>query len=94
MFLFFVFQFAAIRYNDRVTPLWDFTDSTSAEELMTRINAIEYNGEGTLTGRALAFVASNILRAINGNRRDVPDIAFVLTDGMAQDNPEATVAVK
>ena len=90
----FFFQVAAVQYNNRVTPLWDFTNSTSVEELMTRIDAIQRNGEGTLTGRALAFVASHTLQEINGNRRDVPDIVFLLTDGEAQDNPEATVQVK
>jgi len=60
---------------------------------MSRIDRIPYQGEGTLTGNALAFVAANTLRRVNGNRPDVPDLAFVLTDGMAQDNPEVTVEV-
>ena len=62
---------------------------------MERITDIPYTGQmfGTLTGTALAFVASSTLTTANGNRRNVPDIAFVLTDGRAQDNPGQTADV-
>ena len=82
-------------YNNQVTPVWSFLDSTSVEALNERITDIPYTGQifGTLTGTALAVVASNTLTTANGNRRNVPDIAFVLTDGRAQDNPEQTADV-
>ena len=88
-----LFQFAAIRYNSAIEPLFSFLEATSVAELERRISAIPYDGTGTLTGNALAFVAANTLRRSNGNRRDVADLAIVLTDGRAQDNPEATVEV-
>ena len=88
-----VLQIAAIRYNSQVYTLWNFNEATDEDSIIERINTIPYDGEGTRTGLALAYAAANSLRRSNGNRRDVSDIAFVLTDGKAQDNPETTVQV-
>ena len=54
---------------------------------------ILYDGVGTLTGNALDYVASMIYGDPEENRFDVADLAIVITDGQAQDNPGFTVQV-
>ena len=86
-------QIAAIRYNRVVDPLWDFRASISSEALERLVNTIPYNGVGTLTGQALNYVTTNLLRPGTGNRPEVDDLVIVLTDGRAQDNAEAPAIV-
>lgn len=89
----FACQIAAIRYNRQVFPLWTFLQSTSSEEVIKFIDGITYDGSGTRTGLALAYVASLLRSTGNGNRENVDNLVIVITDGMAQDTPIATAPV-
>ena len=86
-------QFAALRYNSEVETLWRFLDSTSRQALIRRVEEIPYNGFGTLTGSALRFASRYFLDTELGHRPGVREIAIVLTDGKAQDNPRRDVQV-
>ncbi|XP_078487952.1 uncharacterized protein LOC100179634 isoform X3 [Ciona intestinalis] len=84
-------RIAALRFNREVIPLWSFAQSTSSEDLIERIDRVTYDGSGTHTGKALTYAANRLFTEAEGDRPDVPDLAVVLTDGRAQDNPGDTV---
>jgi hypothetical protein len=58
------------------------------DELMSKIDAIPYQGKSTRTGKACHFWAQN------QQRRNVPGAIMVLTDGVSYDKAENDVSIR
>nr|XP_039262624.1 P-selectin-like isoform X1 [Styela clava] len=82
-------NFAMFRYNNEIdTESQIFLNSfpDDVEKLVQAFNKFEYNGRGTLTGKALQHALEVSLTPENGNRPDIKDVVFVITDGKAGDD--------
>jgi len=83
---------SVFRYNeivDTTTQILMRHHPSDMNNLMSYINMIPYNGQGTKTGKAINHVTDVILAPGNGNRPDVRDVVVIITDGNAQDNVAA-----
>lgn len=84
---------AALRYNRDVELIFNLADNLNTDQALRAIGNMVYDGSGTFTGQALTFAARNIFGNSSQNREGVPNLAIVLTDGKAQDQPEQKVQV-
>ncbi|XP_039270723.2 P-selectin-like [Styela clava] len=85
-------NFAIFRFNkvvDEVNQILLNSYPGDVEGLIEAFNRIPYDGSGTWTGNALNHALTVSLSPENGNRPDVPDFVFVITDGKAGDDVEA-----
>ena len=72
--------------------MFSLRDSVSNLDVLKKLDTITYDdGRGTLTGKALEFVAKNVLNKFGyqGDRVSVPDVIVLVTDGKSFDNPES-----
>lgn len=85
------FRIAIAKYDKSQELLMSLRDSVSNLDVLKKLDTIVYtNGAGTLTGRALEFVAKNVLNKFGyqGDRVTVPDVIVLVTDGKSYDDPE------
>lgn len=87
-------QLAALRYNRVIEVLFNFNDGLTTEQALQSFTNMKYDGSGTFTGNALEYAARFIFGDQQQNRKDIADLAIVLTDGKAQDKPEISVKVR
>jgi collagen type VI alpha len=76
------------RYNkliDQSTEI-KLKDATNMTDLLAGIDAIPYDGSGTLTGAAINYTLTHHLSEEYGNRANVEDFVIVITDGRSQDD--------
>nr|XP_006000396.1 PREDICTED: collagen alpha-1(XXI) chain [Latimeria chalumnae] len=78
-------QVGVIQYSDN--PLLEIPLGlhTSNEELIKGMEAIEYLGGNTRTGKAIEFAAAKMFASSSRTGFDITKIAVVLTDGKSQD---------
>ena len=62
-------------------------DYKNKNDIFDAIDALHYQAGGTYTGVALKRVSSEMFTVANGDRPDVNNIAFVVTDGQSTDDP-------
>jgi len=81
-------RIGVFRYNKLIDSETEIklADATNLENLLLGIDAIPYDGSGTLTGAAINYTFTNHLSAEYGNRPDVDDFVIVITDGRSQDD--------
>lgn len=81
-----------VTYNDdpRAQVYLDTFDDKS--ELLNFINILPYHGGGTKTGLALDYARQNVFVSQKGSRKNVQQVAVVITDGKSQDNVSIPVA--
>ena len=85
------FRIAIAKYDKGQDLLMSLRDSVSNLDVLKKLDTIVYeDGAGTLTGRALEFVAKNVLNKFGyqGDRVTVPDVIVLVTDGKSYDDPE------
>lgn len=63
----------------------------SKQDVVQAIQYIKYMGERTYTASALKLMRDRIFNAQNGDREDVPNFAFVITDGNSNINEQDTI---
>jgi len=76
------------RYNKVVDTKSEIAliDTSTAGDLMNKIDRFPYDGRGTKTGKALNHAFYTSLSPARGNRPDVPDVVLVITDGKSYDD--------
>jgi len=81
-------RIGVFRYNKLIDASTEIklADATNLENLLIGIDAIPYDGSGTLTGAAINYTLTNHLSADYGNRPGVDDFVIVITDGRSQDD--------
>ncbi|WAR03535.1 COCA1-like protein [Mya arenaria] len=78
-----------LSFSQTVTPHIGLGEYADRSDLLTRIASVPYEGRGTNTAEALAFLCDKGM-SLEQTRPDVPRVAIVLTDGMSQ-NMTATL---
>lgn len=76
------------QYDNNVRIPIEVGQHKDAVSLMKRIDALNYNGGGTLTGRALQYIAQHGFRstpAFADMQDDIPRVVVLLTDSKSQD---------
>lgn len=85
-------NFAIFRFNQRVdedTQIYLNDYPGDVDGLIEAFNKIPYDGSGTNTGNALNHALTVSLAKGNGNRPNVKDFVFVITDGKSKDDVKA-----
>ncbi|ESO90549.1 hypothetical protein LOTGIDRAFT_123318, partial [Lottia gigantea] len=77
-------RLSVVRFSSVLTKILWLDESFDKTEITNTIKAMRYNGGGTKTGEALGFANQNVLNAANGDREEVPDLVFVITDGKSK----------
>ena len=63
----------------------------SKQDVIQAVQYIEYIGEKTHTASALRMMREQVFSLSNGDREDVPNFAFIITDGNSNINEEKTI---
>ncbi|XP_076807337.1 sushi, von Willebrand factor type A, EGF and pentraxin domain-containing protein 1-like [Clavelina lepadiformis] len=84
------FLVGAVRYNREVDARGEIALGSldNLRSLQHAITYLQQGGRGSNTGRALAHVATNSLKA-SGNRPEAHDYVILVTDGESEDDVEA-----
>ncbi|XP_068094064.1 collagen alpha-1(XIV) chain isoform X2 [Hyperolius riggenbachi] len=78
-------QVGVAQYSDDARTEFKLNSHKSKESLLAAIQAIQYKGGNTKTGRAIKHVREDIFNAESGMRKGVPRVLVVITDGRSQD---------
>lgn len=79
-------------YNDNPRAQVDLDTFDDKRELLNFINILPYHGGGTKTGLALDYARKNVFVSQKGSRKNVQQVAVVITDGKSQDNVSIAAA--
>ncbi|XP_068179724.1 collagen alpha-1(XIV) chain-like [Antennarius striatus] len=79
-------QVAVIQFSGDARIEFKLNSYYIKEELLKAIQKITYKGGNTNTGQAIKHVRESIFTPEGGDRRGVPDVVVVLTDGRSQDD--------
>jgi len=79
-----------VTFSTHVGFSLDLNTHVTVRAVQAAISSLRYTGGGTDTAAALAYVRTTILTSSAGDRRDVPNVVVVLTDGHSGD-PSATL---
>ena len=66
---------------------FNLNNFTSKADIFSAIDSLSYKGNGTNTGLALETMRTEMFTDANGDRANVRNVAFVITDGEHDDNP-------
>ncbi|EDO47556.1 predicted protein, partial [Nematostella vectensis] len=73
-----------IRYDHKAEILKPFGQVTDKQGVLDKISKITFTGGGTKTGQALTLAMDGLYQI--DNRKEVPDVLIVLTDGASKDS--------
>ena len=65
--------------------------SYNETEILEQVQEMDYMGGPTNTAEGLQILRTQVYNETNGNRPDIPDIAFVITDQQSSVNPSDTI---
>ena len=77
-------QVALVLYNSEPDVVFEF--EYNLKDIEEEIQDMDYPGGGTKTGKALDKVRNDIFKNIEEDRKDLPKVVVVVTDGRSQDN--------
>lgn len=82
-------QFSLVAFSSDVQNQFHFNTYHSRHQVFFAIRNTSYIGTGTNTSKALHFVRTESLQAVNGARSNATKIVVVITDGRS-DSPDLT----
>ena len=77
-------QVALVLYNSEPNVVFEFEYKFG--DIKKKIREMDYPGGGTKTGKALDKVRNDVFKTIEEDRKDLPKVVVVVTDGRSQDN--------
>lgn len=77
---------ALVLYSSSAQVVFDLKKYYKTEDIVNAIQRMSYPGGSTKTGKALEKVKKNVFKGLKGDRKYVPKVVIVLTDGMSQDD--------
>ena len=77
-------QVALVLYNSDPEVVFEF--EYKLKDIEEEIQDMDYPGGGTKTGKALDKVRNDVFKNIEEDRKDLPKVVVVVTDGRSQDN--------
>ncbi|XP_030605327.1 collagen alpha-6(VI) chain-like isoform X2 [Archocentrus centrarchus] len=83
-------QVGLVQYSDDPSPEFQLKDHTDKKSLLAAVERLSHQKGGTQTGKAMDFLRTQYFTKEAGSRADqrVPQIAVVITDGVATDEVE------
>ncbi|XP_073340800.1 collagen alpha-6(VI) chain-like [Pagrus major] len=79
-------------YHDRPSAQIYLNTFNDKADILQFINILPYHGGGTKTGAALEFTRGQVFIKERGSRKDVQQVAVVITDGQSQDDVSIAAA--
>ncbi|KAK2503373.1 hypothetical protein MC885_021373 [Smutsia gigantea] len=79
-------QVAMVQFTDDPRTEFKLNAYKTKETLLDAIKHISYKGGNTKTGKAIKHVQDSLFTAESGNRRGIPKVIVVITDGRSQDD--------
>ena len=77
-------QVALVLYNSDADVVFEF--EYKLKDIKEEIQDMDYPGGGTKTGKALDKVRNDVFKNIEEDRKNLPKVVVVVTDGRSQDN--------
>ena len=77
-------QVALVLYNSVAEVVFEF--KYKLKDIEEEIQDMDYPGGGTRTGKALDKVRNDVFKNVEKDRKDLPKVVVVVTDGHSQDN--------
>ena len=77
-------QVALVLYDSDTDVVFEF--KYKFKDIKEEIQNIDYPARGTKTGKALDKVRNDVLKNIEEDRKDLPKVVVVVTDGRSQDD--------
>ena len=88
-------QVAAIRFSNSPKMLWNFEQSISRQFINKSLVNMKYGSGGrSRMSNMFGFVGRRVFTSGNGNRRNVPKMVIIFTDGQARDRPQTKISVR
>lgn len=79
---------ALVLYSKKAQVVFDLDKYHKTDYIVKAIEKMSYPGGGTKTGYALDKVRKEIFKGLKKDRKSVPKVVMVLTDGQSQDDVE------
>ena len=77
-------QVALVLYNSVSEVVFEF--KYKLKDIVEEIQDMDYPGGGTRTGKALDKVRNDVFKNVEKDRKDLPKVVVVVTDGRSQDS--------
>lgn len=77
---------ALVLYSKKAQVVFDLDKYDKIDYMVKAIEKMSFPGEGTKTGYALDKVLKKIFKGLKKDRKSVPKVVMVLTDGLSQDD--------
>ena len=77
-------QVALVLYNSVSEVVFEF--KYKLKDIVEEIQDMDYPGGGTRTGKALDKVRNDVFKNVEKDRKDLPKVVVVVTDGHSQDS--------
>lgn len=77
---------ALVLYSKKAQVVFDLDKYDKVEYIVKAIDKMSYPGENTKTGYALDKVRTKVFKHLKKDRKSLPKVVLVLTDGLSQDD--------
>lgn len=77
---------ALVLYSKKAQVVFDLDKYDKIDYMVKAIEKMSFPGEGTKTGYALDKVRKKVFKGLKKDRKSVPKVVMVLTDGLSQDD--------
>jgi len=82
-----------VTYSTNVWSGFNLSDHSSVAAVQSAISSLTYSGGTTDTAAALAHVRTTMLTSAAGDRRNVPNVVVVLSDGRSSNRSATQVCI-
>ena len=83
-------QIGVITYSDRASIGIKLSDYQHQVDLITAVEALQYNGKTTRIDKAIVMATKELMTAGGGRREDMPGVMVILTDGRQTPDSDIT----
>ena len=77
---------ALVLYSSKAQVVFNLKKYHKTDYIVRAIQRMSYPGGGTKTGKALDKVRKYVFKGLPKDRKNIPNVVIVLTDGLSQDD--------